>query len=85
MGAFDGYWGGYGGYAGKTQEHFQYFETQTAFSFYKGFGMPELRALCDKAEQEQSDTVWVPNERPGHGHIGLRTWYVKALIEEYNK
>jgi len=34
---------------------------------------------------EDDDTVWVPNERPNHGHIGLSTWYVKALIENLNK
>ena len=82
MGAFDGYWGGYGSYAGKT-ESYPYFKTQTAFSFFNGFGWPELKALLVKAEQENEDTVWVPHDRPGHGHIGLSTWYVRALIKEY--
>lgn len=89
MGAFDGYWGGYGGYAGSdgssTKVTYAYFKTQPSFNFHDRLGMPELKVLCAEAEASKSDTVWVLNERPGHGHIGLSTWYVRALINEFDK
>ena len=84
MGAFDGYWGGYGG-GGYRPLSYPYFSNQPSFEFFKGFEMPELKALLAEAERDGDDTVWVPNERPGNGHKGLHTWYVRALINEYDK
>ena len=85
MGAFDGYWGGYGGGGGYTRLSYPYFDTQSSFEFFEGFEMPELKALCEEAEREGCGTVWVPQERPGSGRKGLHTWYVRALINEYDK
>jgi hypothetical protein len=92
MGAFDGYWGGYSGYAGTIpsapstpRKEYLWFSNQSSFEFFKGFEMPELKALLAEAERDGDDTVWVPQERPGSGHKGLKTWYVKALINEYDK
>jgi hypothetical protein len=85
MGAFDGYWGGYGGYAGVSKcETYPYFSNQSSFEFFKGFAMPELKVLLAEAERDGDDIVWVPKERPGAGHTGLKTWYVRALIKEYD-
>ena len=91
MGAFDGYWGGYGGYhrtaapePAQPKKVYPYFSNQSSFEFFQGFEMPELKALLVEAERDGCDTVWVPNERPGNGHKGLHTWYVKALIKEYD-
>jgi hypothetical protein len=88
MGAFDGYWGGYGGYGGyggvSKRETYPYFSNQSSFEFFKGFEMPELKALLVEAERDGDDTVWVPQERPGEGRKGLKTWYVRALIKEYD-
>jgi hypothetical protein len=85
MGAFDGYWGGYGGGGGVSKrETYPYFSNQSSFEFFKGFEMPELKALLAEAERDGDDTVWVPQERPGEGRKGLKTWYVRALIKEYD-
>ncbi len=60
----------------------QYFSNY-CFSFFEGFGEPELRKLLATAEAKGSDTVWVP-EKYGRGSgIGLHTWYVRALIKEH--
>lgn len=87
MGAFDGiripYDKGYPTTGFKRE--YDYFKTQPAFQFFNGFGMPELKALFAKAEQEDDPVVWVPHHRSGGGHIGLSTWYVSALIKEYDK
>lgn len=93
MGAFDCYWVPGGIRVGElrvigsgTKKEYSYFNTQPAFEFFDGFKMPELKALLSKAEAEVSDTIWVPNSRgPDWGHIGLKTWYVRALINEYDK
>jgi hypothetical protein len=92
MGAFDGYWIPSGIRASElhvtgsgTQKQYQYFSNQSSFEFFKGFEMPELKSLLAEAERGGCDTVWVPNERPGNGHKGLHTWYVRALINEYDK
>jgi len=85
MGAFDGiripYDRGYPT-TGFTNPY-QYFKTQTAFSFFKGFGIEELKQLLAEANAEGDDTVWVPKERKDLGRIGLSTWYVRALIKEH--
>ena len=47
--------------------------------------MPELKALLAEAERDGDDQIWVPQERPWQGRKGLHTWYVKALIKEYDK
>ena len=92
MGAFDGYWGGYGGHRSYgddtitvTRKTYQYFDHQSSFEFFEGFEMPELIALLVKAEQEGSDTVWVPEKRGGSSGKGLKIWYVRALIKEYRE
>ena len=54
------------------------------FSFFEGFGEPELRNLLAIAEAKGSDTVWVPkrfNKRSSG--IGLDTWYVRALLKHH--
>lgn len=85
MGAFDGiripYDKGYPTEDFKRQ--YQYFSTQTAFSFFKGFGIEELRLLLSEAEANESDTVWVPSEYKDRSRIGLKAWYVRALIKEH--
>ena len=81
MGAFDGlripYDTGYPT-VGFNNPH-QYF-SNFSFSFFKGFGEPELRKLLAKAEANGSDTVWVPEQYGRSSGIGLHTWYVKALL-----
>lgn len=62
---------------------YDYFANQSSFSFFKGFGVDELRTLLAQAESLDSDTVWVPQERKDWGTKGLRTWYVRALIEHH--
>lgn len=93
MGAFDGYWIPGGGRIGercviasetKPKKEYQYFSNQSSFEFFKGFEMTELKALLAEAEQDNNDIIWVPQERPGQGRKGLHTWYVKALIKEYD-
>jgi hypothetical protein len=85
MGAFDGikipYDKGYPttGY----DNNYEYFSTQTAFSFFEGFGITELKQLLTDAESKGCDTVWVPEKRGRSSGIGLSTWYVKALIQEH--
>lgn len=86
MGAFDGiripYDKGYPTTDFKLE--YNHFSTQSSFNFFKGFGIEELRKLLAEAEHDKCDKVYVPHERgPGWGHIGLRTWYVRALIEEH--
>jgi len=82
MGAFDGlkipYDSGYSS-AGFNNPH-RYFPNY-CFSFFDGFGEPELRELLAVAEAKGSDTVWVPQERKERGRIGLDTRYVTALLE----
>ena len=85
MGAFDGikipYDKGYPTVG--FNNPYQYFSNH-CFSFFEGFGEPELRQLLAIAESKGSDTVWVPerfNKRSSG--IGLHTWYVRALIEEH--
>lgn len=86
MGAFDGiripYDKGYS--TTNNSSTYEYFSTQSAFSFFKGFGIEELKQLLVAAEDKGWDMVWVPQERKGQGRIGLNTWYVRALIEEHN-
>lgn len=85
MGAFDGikipYDKGYPTEGFKLP--YQYFPTQTAFSFFKGFGIEELRQLLAEAESRSWDTVWVPSEYKDRSAIGLKVWYVRALIKEH--
>jgi hypothetical protein len=88
MGAFDGYWG-WGGnsnsFTGVSKRAiYPYFSNQSSFEFFKGFEMPELKALLAEAERDGDDTIWVPQEQPGQGRKGLKTWYVRALIKEYD-
>lgn len=89
MGAFDGYTHILGSCVLPPtygdQADYQYFNTQSAFQFTKTFGMPELKALLAATEQEGDDTVWVPSTYRGTSGIGLSTWYVRALIEEFDK
>lgn len=84
MGAFDGvripYDKGYPT-VGFNKSH-QYFSNY-CFSFFDGFGEPELRKLLAAAEAKGSDTVWVPEQYGRGSKIGLHTWYVRALIKEY--
>lgn len=61
----------------------QYFSNQSAFRFFKGFGIEELKLLLADAESQGQDTLWVPRERPVDGCIGLSTWYVRALIKQH--
>lgn len=53
-----------------------------SFSFFKGFGEPELRQLIAKAEADGHDTVWVPEEYY-KSRVGLAIWYVKALLHHH--
>lgn len=85
MGAFDGikipYDRGYP--TGDFKNEYEYFPTQTAFRFFKGFGIDELKLLLAAADTAGHDTVWIPQQNPSQGRIGLRTWYVRALIKEH--
>lgn len=85
MGAFDGYKVPYDtGYPTTDfSNNYSYFPNQPAFRFFKGFGFKELKELLEIAKH--SDTVYVPQERPGNGRIALNTWYVKALIQKHCK
>lgn len=87
MGAFDGiripYDKGYP--TGGFKNEYEYFDNQSAFSFFKGFGELELAELLFDAELNNDDMVWVPRERLGDGKIGLKTWYVKALLVEHSR
>ena len=85
MGAFDGiripYDRGYptGGF-NNPHQNFSNF----SFSFFEGFGEPELRELLAAAEARGSDTVWVPDRfNKRSSGIGLHTWYVKALLDHH--
>jgi len=85
MGAFDGiripYDKGYPT-AGFNNPH-QYFPNY-CFSFFEGFGEPELRKLLAAAEAQNSDTVWVPEKfNKRSSGIGLDTWYVRALLKHH--
>jgi hypothetical protein len=85
MGAFDGikipYDSGYSS-AGFNNPH-RYFSNY-CFSFFEGFGEPELRKLLAKAEAKGSDTVWVPDQyNKRSSGIGLHTWYVRALLNHH--
>ena len=62
---------------------YEYFPTQSAFSFFKGFGITELIQLLTDAETNGHDTVWIPPQYPTQGSSGLNTWYVRALINEH--
>lgn len=81
MGAFSGYRIPYRSVPEKLQtyQHFANF----SFSFFDGFGEPELRKLLATAQAAGKDKVWVPVERPGSSGIGLPTWYVQALLAHY--
>lgn len=68
----------------EIENNFEYFKTQTAFSFFKGFGLVELKTLYEEALEDEDETVWIPQPRPKMGKIGLSTWYVKALLENIN-
>jgi hypothetical protein len=81
MGAFDGIRLPYSNWISPNEctEQFEYFRTQTAFQFFEGFGLPELRVLLAQAKSNKEATVWVPKKYE-KGSIGLSTWYVEALI-----
>lgn len=84
MGAFDGYKiYGHSSHPDTVRKTYEYFKTQTAFSFFKGFGVDELTKLLVEAETNKNDTVYIPQEKPGSGHIGLSTWYVRALVNAH--
>jgi len=90
MGAFDGYWGGYGGHSGTVEptvpkKQYLWFSNQSSFEFFEGFEMPELKAMLAEAERDGDDTIWVPDRYRKESRKGLRTWYVNALIKEYDK
>jgi hypothetical protein len=84
MGAFDGikipYDSGYSSAGFNNPD--QYFSNY-CFSFFKGFGEPELRKLLAEAEEKGSDTVWVPTPRGKYSGPGLHTWYVRALLKHH--
>lgn len=82
MGAFDGYVRS-SPVISQDRVAYEYFETQSAFRFFEGFGINELTQLLEIAITNNSNKVWVPKEGVGNGHIGLGTWYVKALINEH--
>lgn len=85
MGAFDGYVrSSYSGF-GKIDPSERYFNNQSAFNFFEGFGLHELKALLARAEVIGDTTVWVPRKRAQDGSIGVSTWYVRALIAEHFK
>ena len=77
MGAYNSYTKS--GVASSTSTY-QYFKNQPAFSFFVGFGPNELSLLYEAATSANADTVWVPQPIKHHGHIGLSTWYVRALL-----
>lgn len=87
MGAFDGIRIPYDkGYPTSDYHNpYEYFPTQTAFRFFKGFGMPELKKLLAESDNSNSKVVYVPQERRGSGSIGLDSWYVRALIQEHEQ
>jgi hypothetical protein len=82
MGAFDGVKVPYdSGYPICDCENTHRFFSNYCFSFFKGFGEGELRALLKEAEESNRDTVWVPAEHSGK--IGLHAWYVRALLDHH--
>lgn len=91
MGAFDSYVRDrYSGYVSSDtpatpKKEYQYFDNQSSFEFFKGFEMLELKALLAEAELACYDTVWVPDKYGKSSGKGLHTWYVKALINQYDK
>ena len=85
MGAFDGiripYDKGYPT-VGFNNPHQNF--SNFSFSFFEGFGKPELRQLLAAAEARGSDTVWVPDRfNKRSSGIGLHTWYVRALLQHH--
>lgn len=78
MGAFDSY---IRGGCPDLPSNDVYVPNQSAFHLFEGFGIHELQSLLDGAIGKSQDTVWVPSKYNRGGHIGLRTWYVKALLE----
>lgn len=62
-----------------------YFPNQSAFNFFPGFGMVELKILVEQAEKKNERMVWVPQSKHGSGKIGLSIWYIKALFKEYEE
>lgn len=84
MGAFDGLQIPYdNGYPTCSYNNTYQFFSNYCFSFFKGFGETELRALLKEAEESNRDRVWVPSEHSGK--IGLHVWYVRALLAHYFK
>jgi hypothetical protein len=81
MGAFDGYQLPRG--CPEKTDTGEYFNTQSAFHFFEGFGLNELKALLTEAESEDEDTLWVPDKYQKSSGIGLSTWYVRALIDHH--
>jgi hypothetical protein len=85
MGAFDGIRipGDRGYPTAGFNNPYQYF-SNFSFSFFEGFGEPELRQLLAQALARGSDTVWVPDRyNPRSSGIGLHTWYVQALLDHH--
>jgi hypothetical protein len=41
----------------------------------------ELLEEINKAEANNSDTVWITNPGKGNGRTGICLWYAKALYE----
>lgn len=85
MGAFDGiripYDRGYPT-VGFNNPHQNF--SNFSFSFFEGFGEPELRLLLAAAEANSRDTVWVPDRfNKRSSGIGLHTWYVRALLQHH--
>lgn len=87
MGAFDGLIprGYLRGYGGSTMPSYEYFKDQPGFRFFKGFGLPEFKELVNHADTSGFETVWLPQERPGLGSVGISTWYAKALLDRIER
>jgi len=84
MGAFDGiripYDKGYP--TAGFNNPYPYFPNY-CFSFFEGFGEPELRKLLADADAKGIDTVWVPEKYHRSSGIGLHTWYIRALLNHH--
>jgi hypothetical protein len=87
MGAFDSvrvpYDSGYPTVGFGSDTTTKHFYNQSSFSFYDGFGLAELTKLLADADAHGYDTLWVPSEYKGRQTVGLKTWYVRALIKEH--